>query len=75
VRPRYSVGDLIQVAMPIQMQLFSEFEDFGANSIGVIKEVVKRKSEFETFEYSYIVYIEGSDLMFFEYELVPLKQK
>lgn len=75
VPPRFSVGDLVQLALPVQLQLFkSEFSDFSDNSVGVIKEVIKRQSEYHTFEYTYVVFIEGNDLMFFEYEIERLKQ-
>jgi hypothetical protein len=57
------------------MQLFSEFAAFTADSIGIVKDVIKRKGEIEAFEYQYIVFIEGTQLMFFEYEIAPLKQK
>ena len=73
VPPRYNVGDLVQLSLPVQLQLFkSEFSDFSENSVGVIKEVIKRESEFQTLEYTYIVFIEGNDLMFFEYEISRL---
>ena len=68
VRPRFSIGDLVQIALPVQLQLFSEFSDFSDNSIGVVKEIVKRKSEHDAFEYNYIVFIEGNSLMFFQYQ-------
>ena len=45
---------------------------YSDNSIGVVKEIVKRKSEHDAFEYNYIVFIEGNSLMFFEYELTRL---
>lgn len=73
--PRFEVGDLVRLALPIQMQLFSEFADFTEDSIGIVKDVVKRKGEIEAFEFQYIVFIEGTQLMFFEYELAPLRQK
>jgi hypothetical protein len=57
------------------MQLFTEFADFNSDSIGIVKEVIKRKGEIQAFEYQYVVYIEGSQLMFFEYEIVRLRSK
>jgi hypothetical protein len=73
--PQFQVGDLVMLALPIQMQLFTEFADFNSDSIGIVKEVIKRKGEIQAFEYQYVVYIEGSQLMFFEYEIVRLRSK
>ena len=51
LEPRFKVGDLVILALPVQMQLLSEFADFGADSIGIVKEVIRRESEFDTFEF------------------------
>ena len=74
-QPQFKVGDLITLASPIQMQLFSEFADFNADSIGIVKEVIRREGEIQAFEYQYVVYIEGTQLMFFEYEITKLRNK
>ena len=74
-QPQFKVGALITLALPIQMQLFSEFADFNADSIGIVKEVIRREGEIQAFEYQYVVYIEGTQLMFFEYEITKLRNK
>jgi hypothetical protein len=74
-QPQFKVGDLVILALPIQMQLFSEFADFNADSIGIVKEVIRREGEIQAFEYQYVVYIEGTQLMFFEYEITKLRNK
>jgi len=75
VQPKFHVGDLVRIAPPIQLQLFNQMDGIGINTIGIVKEIIKKESEFETFEFNYIIFMKGKDLLFYEYEIERLKIK
>jgi hypothetical protein len=75
IQPKFHVGDLVRMAPPIQLQLFSRKGGVGINTIGIVKEVIRRESEFETFEFNYVIFMKGRELLFYEYEIERLKIK
>lgn len=75
MQPKFRVGDLVMIAPPIQLQLFNQRDGIGINTIGIVKEVIRRESEFETFEFNYIIFMKGKELLFYQYEIERLKIK